>query len=290
MVMAMAGPTIINSLQRALGGQNQANNFVASKLGPSYGALADNAPAPVAQPEPQFPQINFAALNKVTDPDMQKMVLQWLMNMTMQREEMRVRQQTEQQMNPLQKAQIANLDAETAAIGQPQKAEQLKSATVLRGEYQGSPTYKNYLIVKDSAEKMKVAYDEAVNNPTAETRIASDQALGVLFQKMLDPGSVVRESEYARTSEGASVLSRIKAWIPKLAKGGLGISDADRKALSDMGQKLLTVNEKGMSQHTSGYTKLAKQYSLDPTLVVGTPGETPSYSNMSDEQLLEMLR
>jgi len=90
MVMANADPNQV--LQRALGGQNSANNFTASRLAPMLAGLVANAPAPVPQ-QAEGPQINFAALSKVSDPDMQKMVLQWLMGLAMQREEMRTKQQ-----------------------------------------------------------------------------------------------------------------------------------------------------------------------------------------------------
>lgn len=92
MVM-LAQPNFVNILQGAFGGQNPANNAAATALAPGLGAFAGNAPAPVAQPELPMPNINFEALSKVSDPEMQKMVLQWLMGLAMQREEIRAKQQ-----------------------------------------------------------------------------------------------------------------------------------------------------------------------------------------------------
>jgi hypothetical protein len=45
---------------------------------------------------------------------------------------------------------------------------------------------------------MKAVVEQA---KTSKDKSAVDQALIMLFQKMLDPGSVVREGEYARTTD-----------------------------------------------------------------------------------------
>lgn len=50
------------------------------------------------------------------------------------------------------------------------------------------------------------------------------QTILVTFQKILDPPSVVRESEYMRSAAGQSLLNRVKGWIEQLRKGGAGIA------------------------------------------------------------------
>ncbi len=85
-MVAMSDPNQI--IQKSLGGPNTANNYVASALGPSYFTQAANAPEPV--PEIPQPNINWDALSKITHPEIQKMTLQWLMNMTLQREKSRM--------------------------------------------------------------------------------------------------------------------------------------------------------------------------------------------------------
>ena len=52
---------------------------------------------------------------------------------------------------------------------------------------------------------------------------AGSQAVLVTFQKILDPTSVVRESEYARSAAGQSLLSRIQGYYDRLAMGGAGV-------------------------------------------------------------------
>ncbi len=53
-----------------------------------------------------------------------------------------------------------------------------------------------------------------------ENRLAVQQAIITSFNKITDPTSVVRESEYARTPEGASVINRLRGFVEKITKGG----------------------------------------------------------------------
>ena len=52
---------------------------------------------------------------------------------------------------------------------------------------------------------------------------AGSQAVLVTFQKILDPTSVVRESEYARSASGLSLISQIIGASERLRKGGAGV-------------------------------------------------------------------
>ncbi len=105
-------------------------------------------------------------------------------------------------------------------------------------EFRADPRIKNLNIIERSERGMQAALKMATS-PNVKSRIASDQTLGVLFQKMLDPESVVRESEFARTPEGAAAVNRLLAIAPQLQLGGLRLLDEDRQALVTMAQKLL---------------------------------------------------
>lgn len=165
------------------------------------------------------------------------------------------------------KAQLQAAQAKTALGVLPK--EKLTRATTLRKEFQAHPVYKSFQTIERSEKSMKVAYEKSVADKTTKSRIASDQALGVLFQKLLDPTSVVRESEYARTPEGAGIMSRIKSVLPRLARGGLGISDEDRKELYEMAEALLVVAKEQMNKHIKNYIGFAQGYDVDPKLVLG---------------------
>lgn len=155
-----------------------------------------------------------------------------------------------------------------ATLTQDIDAAKLNLATGLRKEFNAAKVFKDFQTVNRSERAMKQALDLSLN-PDQKSKIASDQALGVLFQKMLDPDSVVRESEYARTGEGASLLNRMMAWLPKLQKGGLAISDDDRQALYDIAQKLLNESKITMNAHIERYEGLAEDYGVDHNKVIG---------------------
>ena len=144
--------------------------------------------------------------------------------------------------------------------------DQLSNATTLRKEFDTNKATKNYDILRRSVTGLRQAADLSL---TGKSRIASDQALGVLFQKMLDPTSVVRESEYARTPEGASLINRLRGFLPKLRKGGLALANEDRKAVVEMGEKLLEEGIKVYNQQYDRYENLANAYGTDPKLIFG---------------------
>jgi len=135
-------------------------------------------------------------------------------------------------------------------------------------EFRADERIKNFQIIERSEKGMQAALKKALQ-PGEKSKIASDQALGVLFQKMLDPTSVVRESEFARTPEGASLMSRITAQIPKLLEGGLAIEDDDRRALVDMAQTLLDQAKVSANAAFDEFSVRADEIGLNKKIVFG---------------------
>lgn len=85
----------------------------------------------------------------------------------------------------------------------------------VRKEIAGLPAYKDIQDLDRQMSSMK----EIMKNPNA----VSDEAFIVNFQKMLDPGSVVREGEFARTREGAGMVAKLSMMIEQ-AKGNGRVS------------------------------------------------------------------
>lgn len=148
------------------------------------------------------------------------------------------------------------------------RSDMLNRATVLRKEFNAEQMYKNYNIIKVGYANMQKAYELSLK-PDMESRVASDQILGVTIQKLLDPTSVVRESEYARTPEGIALMHRLEGFQAKLQKGGMGLTDADRKALVDGAKMLLDSSSTMVNSHISRYADLSVASDVDPELVIG---------------------
>lgn len=68
---------------------------------------------------------------------------------------------------------------------------------------------------------------------------SSSQAIITAFNKILDPNSVVRESEYARTSEGSSLLNRLDGALTKLQSGGAGLSIQSLEEYANLGKEFM---------------------------------------------------
>jgi len=82
--------------------------------------------------------------------------------------------------------------------------------------------------IQNKFKQMETALKAREENPgTGNTFI--DQALISLFNKITDPDSVVRESEFNRTAQSLSLNSRAQGWIEKQTYGGGGLTDLERK-------------------------------------------------------------
>ena len=65
---------------------------------------------------------------------------------------------------------------------------------------------------------------------------AASQGVLVSFQKLLDPTSVVRESEYARSANGLSAMERIEGFATKIRQGGAGLTAEGLAEFVELGQ------------------------------------------------------
>ena len=137
----------------------------------------------------------------------------------------------------------------------------------IRQELKANPIVRDYQDVGGRFQVMQSALEES---KTTKNMVATDQALITLFNKMTDPQSVVRESEYRRTPEDIGLINRIKGKAQKILSGGAGLTQDERNALVSMANKFYNVYQKRYDETVSDYEKLAKQSKIDPNLI-GTP-------------------
>jgi len=109
-------------------------------------------------------------------------------------------------------------------LDRTEKTEGAKFAQSLRKEIKADPLVKDFNIVNTKYRGMKSVMAEFMKNPDKKSRIAVDAAVITLYNKILDPGSVVRESEYARTQQGQALLNRLKSFDEKILQGGTGLA------------------------------------------------------------------
>lgn len=134
----------------------------------------------------------------------------------------------------------------------------------IRTELRQNPYVKDF---QDVDQKYNVMLKALESSKSTNTFIAVDQALITLFNKMTDPQSVVRESEYARTPENMSLLNRIKGKAQKIMEGGAGLTAGERQALTDMASQFYDVYRTNYDNTITDYTDLAKNTGIPPELI-----------------------
>lgn len=116
---------------------------------------------------------------------------------------------------------------------------------------------KNISIIEAGYEAaIQAGFDGTSLNPAS-------QAMLVTFQKMLDPTSVVRESEYARSGDGQSLSQRIQGFGVKLSQGGAGVTQAGLQEFYEMSLQLLDGYKAQMVDFARRTQTQADSYGLD---------------------------
>lgn len=134
----------------------------------------------------------------------------------------------------------------------------------IRQELRQNPYIKDFQDVNQKYTVMQKALESSKNT---KSFIAVDQALITLFNKMTDPQSVVRESEYARTPQNMSLLNRIRGKAEKIMSGGAGLTPEERQALTDMAGQFHEVYKSNYDNAIIDYTDLAKNTGIPPELI-----------------------
>jgi len=124
---------------------------------------------------------------------------------------------------------------------------------------------KNARVAMASVNTIEIGYN-AIRDVIASgegSLNAPSQAMLVTFQKMLDPTSVVRESEYARSGTGLSLVQRINGIYTKLVSGGAGISAKDLDEFYNLSVQLQGGYQSQMVNYAERTKKQAESYGLN---------------------------
>jgi hypothetical protein len=125
--------------------------------------------------------------------------------------------------------------------------------------------YKRTEGLREGTRNFNVIKESASSNSGA-----GDIALVTSFMKMLDPGSVVRETEFANARDTASLLDKLKNQKEQIETGKF-LTTTQRKDFIALSQKYLEAAEReGLSARRTIET-LVKNYNLNPENVFGPP-------------------
>ena len=144
----------------------------------------------------------------------------------------------------------------------------------MRKEFNGLPDVKAY-------NEINRQYTNLKNSLALQTG-AGDQAAIMVFNKVLDPGSVVRESEFATTANGAGLMNYVEAKMKSLASGEK-LTEDSRAQLLEAATKLFEGAAAPAQAQVDRYSGIADDAGFNPGHIVqrwgqATSGEVPAPS------------
>lgn len=125
---------------------------------------------------------------------------------------------------------------------------------------------KNFKEVVDASNRVKSAL------PSATKSAASTLAAATSFMKMLDPGSVVRESELGMALAATGALDRVGNYFQVLQSGKV-LTPSQVKDFNDVTEKVLLAAKQGQQAVDGNYRGQAKQYGLRPEMIIQDLGQ-----------------
>ena len=148
-----------------------------------------------------------------------------------------------------------------------------KDAMSLRKEYNSRPEVKTFREVQTSFDKIK----RAAEKPDA----ASDLSLIFGYMKMLDPGSTVREGEFANAQNAAGIPDRI-ANIYNRSMRGERLNPEQRTQFVNQSKNLFESHKTAYDTAVQEYKDVAEMTGINPELIFGrgTPAKVVNQSEV----------
>lgn len=149
--------------------------------------------------------------------------------------------------------------------------DKFNKATKLRDKF--SQQSKTFIEVRNAYRRVRAS----AKDPSA----AGDLALIFNYMKILDPASVVRESEFATAANAAGIPDRIRAQYNKILRGEK-MAPAQRKDFTDRTEKLYAEQVDSQKQLVAEFKRISEHYGIDAEGVIvdymyeiAEPGELP---------------
>lgn len=141
------------------------------------------------------------------------------------------------------------------------------SALDLRSQWKNEPVYK-------AQQEMQSAYSQIAQGLNAKTPIG-DMAAATKIMKLLDPGSVVRESELGMAMAATGLLDRVTDYSNKIING-TKLSEPQRREFQDLANRLYQTSVGAFNEKRNEYVGMAQRYKINEDDVVGKPASIPA--------------
>lgn len=127
---------------------------------------------------------------------------------------------------------------------------------------------------------------DTIKASAADGSGAGDVALVTGFMKMLDPGSVVRETEFANARDTAGLIGMLTATAKKL-KDGQFLTPEQRASFANLAAKYMEATAKYEKEIRSDLTGVVRAWSLSEDNVFGASRGQPGFGNVQAPQRVE---
>jgi hypothetical protein len=120
---------------------------------------------------------------------------------------------------------------------------------------------------------MRASYGQVLEGLKKSNAIG-DLAAATKIMKLLDPGSVVRESELALAMQAGGLLDRVQNYANNILQG-TKLSPEQRKEFASLADALFSVSLDAFNEKRNQYSTLASEYGFDINRVVGREPKIP---------------
>lgn len=136
----------------------------------------------------------------------------------------------------------------------------------LRGDFRSEPVYKAH-------QEMQSAYSQIQQSLKAGTPVG-DLAGATKIMKLLDPGSVVRESELGMAMASTGLMDRVQNYAGMILSGAR-LTPQQRKEFQTLADTLMAQSSQLYNAKRGEYGQIAQRNGLNVDDVTGAPGLMP---------------
>jgi hypothetical protein len=137
----------------------------------------------------------------------------------------------------------------------------------LKKSFAAEPVYKAF-------GEMQSAYGQ-ISDSLKSASPAGDLAAATKFMKLLDPGSVVRESELGMAMAASGALDRARNYA-ELRLSGKKLTPDQRKDFQQLSDKLFSTATTAYNAKRGEFEQMGTAYGLDANRALGAPAKLPS--------------
>jgi len=160
---------------------------------------------------------------------------------------------------------IRRAGATNVSVGEGQKG--FENTMSLKKTFNAEPIYKDY-------NDMKSAYGQVMTSLDQGTPIG-DVAGATKVMKLLDPGSVVRESELGIAMAASGRMDRLKNYF-SMWQSGNKLTEQQRADFKQLSNELYAAAGQAYNQKRQEYQDYGQSFGLDASKALGPPAQIPS--------------